>query len=62
VAAAAIVGEMVQWRKLFRKRRSEILRGVAGFLYFLILLSFMAWLANSARLSGERWGWIPWLS
>jgi hypothetical protein len=62
VAAAAIVGEMVQWRKLFRKRRSEILRGVAGFLYFLILLSFMAWLANSARLSGERRGWIPWLS
>ena len=62
MAAAAIVGEMVQWRKLFRKRRSEILRGVAGFLYFLILLSFMAWLANSARLSGERWGWIPWLS
>jgi hypothetical protein len=62
VAAAAIVGEMVQWRKLFRKRRSEILWGVAGFLYFLILLPLMAWLANSARLSGERRGWISWLS
>jgi hypothetical protein len=53
---------MIRWRKLFRTRRSEILWGIAGFLYFLILLPLMAWLANSARLSGERWGWIPWLS
>ena len=41
---------MVRWRKLSRKRRSEILWGIAGFLYFLILLPFMAWVANSARL------------
>jgi hypothetical protein len=80
---------MAQRRKLSRKRHSEILWGIAGFLYFLILLPFMAWLANSARLrdfnrfpswveifpalvisplllaarlSGERRGWIPWLS
>jgi hypothetical protein len=37
-------------RRLSRKRRSEILWGIAGFLYFLILLPFMAWLANSVRL------------
>jgi hypothetical protein len=76
-------------RRRSRKQRSEILWGVAGFLYFLILLPFMAWMLNSLRLrdsnrlpswveifpalvisllflaaglSGERRGWIPWLS
>jgi hypothetical protein len=76
-------------RGLSQKRRSEILWGIAGFLYFLILLPFMAWMLNSLRLrdsnrlpswveifpalvisllflvaglSGERRGWIPWLS
>ncbi len=80
---------MPRRRGLSRKRRSEILWGIVGFLYFLILLPLMAWLANSARLrdfnrfpswveifppivisllfpaarlSGERRGWIPWLS
>ncbi|SNB73875.1 hypothetical protein [Thermoflexus hugenholtzii] len=80
---------MVGWRKLSRKRRSEIRWEIAGFLYLLIILPFLAWLANSARLrnftrfpswveifpaflisllflvarlSGERRGWIPWLS
>jgi len=80
---------MVGWRKLSRKRRSEIRWEIAGFLYLLIILPFLAWLANSARLrnftrfpswveifpaflisplvlvaqlSGERRGWVPWLS
>ena len=43
-------GEMVRWRKLFRKRRSEILWGIAGFLYFLIIFPFLAWMMNSVRL------------
>jgi hypothetical protein len=41
---------MARRRKLSRKRHLEILWGIAGFLYFLILLPLMAWLANSARL------------
>jgi hypothetical protein len=41
---------MVRWRKLFRKRRSEILWGIAGFLYFLIIFPFLAWMMNSVRL------------
>jgi hypothetical protein len=41
---------MIRWRKLFRKRRSEILWGIAGFLYFLIIFPFLAWMMNSVRL------------
>jgi hypothetical protein len=39
-----------KWRRLSRKRRSEILWGIAGFLYFLIVFPFLAWMMNSARL------------
>ncbi|WP_322800342.1 hypothetical protein [Thermoflexus sp.] len=41
---------MVRWRKLSRKRRSKILWGIAGFLYFLIIFPFLAWMMNSVRL------------